>query len=138
MSGRPKKGLSSKDEPIFLEFLGLFGLENWDDRAHFWTQDDLINGETIKDYVELRPHLMKLSYPKNAVRKIQDENFNVKDLITLLGQFAKLYGYKIVSYTKEIKPCRKNGLTKKKCYQVYNLQPLPSTELGFNDEADQF
>ena len=74
---------------------------------------------------------MKLSYTLNDIRKIKVEDpakFQVKDLITLLNQFAKLYGYCVTSYTRDIKPTKTNGLTRKMCYQVYGLTKIPEID----------
>ena len=128
MGGRPRKVISSPHDPVYREFLGLFGLSSWDDTTS-WTQNNLIEKNSVHSYFELRPQLLALSFPRNDIRKIRIEDINMfgtKDLITVLSQFARLYGYCITSYTKDIKPNKTNGLIRKKCEQVYNLSKMGS------------
>jgi hypothetical protein len=123
VGGRPKKLLSDPTLPIFQNFLGLYGLNSWDDQTT-WTHQFLKDNDSVTKYFLLRPKLLELSYPLNEVRKLKEsdsQKFNQKDLITVLNQFAKLYGYSVVSYTKETKPTKTNGLLKKKCHQIYRL-----------------
>lgn len=127
ITGRPRKRLVNPDDPILINFLELFGLKSWDDHKT-WTQQDLIDNSSVQKYFSSRNQLLHLSFPLNDVRKIKidsPQNFKEKDLITLLGQIAKFYGYMLISYTKDIKPTKTNGLAKKKCYQVYGLTKLP-------------
>ena len=124
--GRPKKKISNPNDPIYKQFLSLFGLNYWDD-TKTWTQEELIVNGALKNYFQMRDLMLTLCYPMNYIRKIKVKNpdqFTAKDLITLLNQFGKLYGYCVISYTKEIKPNKTNGLTKKKCYQVYSLSKI--------------
>ena len=135
VGGRPRKVMSSPHDPVYVEFLGLFGLKNWDD-TRTWTQQDLIDNGAVQKYFALRPKLLKLSYPMNDIRKIKVEDqtaFTPKDLVTMLGQFARLYGYNLSSYTKDIKPSKSNGLEKKRCYQVYSLTKMPDAT---NDQTN--
>lgn len=127
VGGRPKKVLSSPHDPAYKDFLELFGLKSWDDTKS-WTQKDLVDSNAIQKYFLIRPKLLKLSYPLNDIRKIKVEDatqLTAKDLITMLNQFGRLYGYTLSSYTKDIKPSKTNGLEKKKCYQVYSLVKIP-------------
>lgn len=126
-TGRPKKRVSAATHPTLLAFLDLFGLKGWNDN-HVWTQNDLMQSQAITRYFTLRPQLLTLSYPLNYVRKIKIENpaeFTIKDLITLLNQFANLYGYSVKSYTRDQKPTT-NGLTQRISYQVYHLSEAPA------------
>ncbi len=135
LGGRPRKNVSNVQNPTYIEFLSLFGLKNWDDKLT-WTQQDLIDNNAISKYFLMRPKLLKLSYPLNDIRKIKMEDstqFQTKDLITLLNQFARLYGYCVTSYTRDIKPTKTNGLTKKMCYQVYALTKMPTDNTKIND-----
>ena len=105
----------------------LFGLNSRDDEST-WSQQDLLDNDIINKYFQLRPRLLKLSYPLNDVRKIKIDNiekFKPKDLITLLSQFARLYDYCVTSYTRDIKPNKNNNLRNKKSYQVYSIIKLP-------------
>lgn len=127
--GRPRKTISNKDDETFKEFLALFNLKDWTD-TQSWTRTQLIDNGSIKKYFELRPKLLKLSFPLNEVRKIkivEQDKFTVKDLITLLNQFGKLFGYHVNSYTKDVKPTKYNGMYRKQCHQVYTLGEMVST-----------
>src|SRR5438132_161567 len=78
--GRPKKALSDPYDPVYKDFLAIFGLDSWDDNKT-WTQEDLINNNAILNYFSVRPKLLKLSYPLNDVRKIkvsQPTEFQIK------------------------------------------------------------
>ncbi len=135
IGGRPRKVVSSPHDPIFKDFLAIFGLSSWDDNKT-WTQQDLVDNGALSHYFSVRPKLLKLSYPLNDIRKIKSDDptqFQIKDLITLLNQFARLYGYCVTSYTRDIKPTKTNGLTRKRCYQVYGLIKMPDNELVAND-----
>ena len=126
--GRPRKLFTHPHDPIYLKFLSIFGLTSWDD-THTWTQRDLLDNDAIASYFALRPKLLMLSYPRTMVRKIslnQSATFSVKDLITVLSQLARVYGYTVASYTREIKATKINGLDKKICFQVYELRPRKS------------
>ena len=121
--GRPKKKISDPNDPIYKEFLGLFGLSGWDDKKT-WTRQDLVDNNSVDKYFNIRSKILELSYPLNIIRKIKVDSkleFHPKDLVTLLNQFAHLYGYSVTSYTRDIKPTKYNGLSKKQCYQVYGL-----------------
>lgn len=123
IGGRPRKAISNQSSPALLKFLNLFGLQSWDDTKS-WTQKDIEDSDTINEYFKIRSELLQLSYPKNDIRKIKisdPDKLKPKDLITLLGQFARLYGYRVISYTKDVKPSKTNGLTKKRCFQIYSL-----------------
>ena len=131
IGGRPRKIIESPHHPVFGEFLLLFGLSGWDDGNTTWTQKQLSDNGAITKYFSLRPKILAISYPKNEIRKIKldkQSTFKPKDLITLLNQFARLYGYCVTSYTKDIKPTKTNGLTKKHCFQVYSLTKMPDPD----------
>lgn len=128
IGGRPKKILVTYNNPVLKEFLQIFGLTSWDDKKN-WTQDILSSTNSLKKYFAMRNKLLLLSLPMNNVRKLKlsdQDNFKIKDLITLLNQLGKLYGYVVVSYTKDIKPTKANSLEKKLSYQVYHLSKIPT------------
>lgn len=128
VGGRPPKKLVPANNLALKEFLSIFGLSNWDDKKN-WTQDILSTSQALKKYFAMRNKLLLLSLPMNNVRKLKlsdQDNFKVKDLITLLNQIGKLYGYVVVSYTKDIKPTKANSLDKKLSYQVYHLAKIPT------------
>lgn len=130
IGGRPRKMITSPNDPIYKQFLSIFGLSSWED-TKTWTQQDLIENNAIQRYFAIRDELLTLSYPLNEIRKIKIEDpaqVSVKDLITMLNQFGKLYGYCVTSYTKDIKPNKTNGLEKKRCYQVYSLSKFNTAE----------
>lgn len=128
LGGRPKKILVISSNPSLKEFLQIFGLSGWDDKKS-WTQEILGTSNAVKKYFNMRNKLLLLSLPMNNVRKLKlsdQDTFKIKDLITLLNQLGKLYGYVVVSYTKDIKPTKANSLEKKLSYQVYHLSKIPT------------
>jgi hypothetical protein len=121
--GRPKKLMTPHNHPTYLQFLALFGLSGWDDKRE-WTIAHIDKTKAIDKYFKMKADLLSLTFPRSAAKKLEIQNrpaFISKDLITLLSQFGRLFGYTVKSQNKCIKPSSKNNLRKPINYQIYHL-----------------
>ncbi len=121
--GRPKKLMTPRHHPTYLKFLALFGLSGWDDKQE-WTLAHISNTKAVDKYFEMKDELLSLSFPRQAVKKlgiITRLAFIDRDLITMLSQFGRLFGYVVRSQNKCIKPSARNLIKKPINYQIYHL-----------------
>lgn len=77
-----------------------FGLNGFDDTRNF-TRHDIIKLETIDKIYKLKPVLEEYYLPCKARTYLND--INEKNIITILRQVIRIYGYSIVSREKYIK-----------------------------------
>ena len=82
---------------IALKVINAFGLTDFEDNHNF-SRKDLININCLDKIAELVPVLKEYYLPCKARTYLSQ--LNVKNIITILRQVSKLYGYSVISREK--------------------------------------
>lgn len=90
------------------KLLNIFGINDFYDN-HYFTKEDLIELETVKELNKLKQALIPFYIPCKA--KIYLEDINEKRAITILRQFLKTQNYNLYSKEKFIKNIKYNTYT---------------------------
>tara|TARA_Y100001958_G_C21153163_1_gene488797 strand:- start:198 stop:590 length:393 start_codon:yes stop_codon:yes gene_type:complete len=90
------------------KLLNIFGINDFCDN-HYFTKEDLIELETVKELNKLKEALRPFYIPCKA--KIYLEDINEKRAITILRQFLKTQNYNLYSKEKFIKNIKYNTYT---------------------------
>ena len=98
----PKNQLFRQTPPMDMCVLVLqsFGLRDFNDTTNF-SRRDLDMLQCVEQMERLKPELMKYYLPCKARTYLND--LNSKNVITILRQIARLYGYSVQSREKYIK-----------------------------------
>lgn len=98
----PKNQLFRQSPPIetCVRVLESFGLRDFNDTTNF-SRRDLEMLQCVDRMERLKPELMKYYLPCKARTYLND--LNSKNVITVLRQIARLYGYSVQSREKYIK-----------------------------------
>tara|TARA_Y100000389_G_C17233730_1_gene399484 strand:+ start:126 stop:515 length:390 start_codon:yes stop_codon:yes gene_type:complete len=106
----------------FMEsLLVCYGLRGFQDNTEF-CKNDLIEHKTIEKLEELLPEMVMYYIPCKA--KIYLNDINEKRAITVLTQFLKLFGYRML---------RKERLVSKKKVIYYKIQKTEDTKLHIDN-----
>lgn len=106
----------------FMEaLLACYGLRGFQDNTEF-SKNDLIEQKTIDKLEELLPEMVMYYIPCKA--KIYLNDINEKRAITILTQFLKLFGYRML---------RKERLVSKKKVIYYKIQKTEDTKLHIDN-----
>ena len=97
-----KKQLFRKIPPrdICLKLLNSFGLQDFNDNHHF-TRSDLVALGTVEKLENMTPILREYYLPCKARSYLND--LNTKNIITILRQLVRVYGFSILSREKYMK-----------------------------------
>lgn len=102
MKSKMKNQLFKKIPPreLLYNILEIFGLNNLDDHRNF-TRNDIDKMDTINKMYKIKPILEQYYIPCKARTYLND--INSKNIITILRQVLRLYGYSVISREKYIK-----------------------------------
>lgn len=107
---------STPPRSLCLEVVQCFGLTGFDDSRNF-SRKDLLNFDTIKKLNKLKSKLLDYYLPCKARTYLTE--LNTKNVITLLRQLVRLYGFSISSREKYIKGDK---------FIIYQLIPSERTD----------
>ena len=99
-------------EDLVLKIINAFGLNGFDDRRIF-SRKQLKKINTVDKINEMRPELEKCYLPCKSRTYLSE--LNNKNVITILRQCIKIYGYVILS---------KEKYSKGEKFIIYNIQSL--------------